>query len=106
MLRRLKGMIPDDVGQITLAERQTKLCAEFRNYQAPVEDPFTLPVENESGSEDKLRIAVEIIVEFENNKLQDKSISVNREKVFISPHEYASANEYMNIDAMQYEIAK
>ncbi|MGE5430033.1 MAG: aldolase/citrate lyase family protein [Syntrophomonadaceae bacterium] len=106
MLRRLQGIPANEIGQITLAERQTKLCAEFRNYQAAVEDSFTLPAENKGGSEDNLKRAVEIIVEFENNKLQDKSISVNREKVLISPHEYAAAIEYMNIDAMKYEIAK
>ncbi|MGE5401350.1 MAG: aldolase/citrate lyase family protein [Ignavibacteriales bacterium] len=98
MLQRLKGMTSNGVGQVTLAENQTKLCAEFRNSQVIPESSSPL------SSENKLIKAVEIISEFENNKIPDKSLSINRDRVIISPHEYAAAVQYINIHAKRNEI--
>ncbi|MGE5412142.1 MAG: aldolase/citrate lyase family protein [Clostridiales bacterium] len=100
MLMRLKAMTPNEIGQITLAEGQTKMCAEFRNLQSAVGNYIPLL------PEDKLKKAEKIIFEFENNKIRDKSISVNSEGVLISPHEYAAAIEYMNTYSKKYETAK
>lgn len=106
MLLRLKGMARNEIGQITLAERQTRLCAEFRDSHLSAGNSVPLLQENKPGLENKLKKAEEIIFEYENNKIRDKSISVTSEGVLVSPHEYNAAVEYVNIHKMKYEIAK
>ncbi|MCU7496531.1 MAG: hypothetical protein HF314_07790 [Ignavibacteria bacterium] len=100
MLMRLKGKTPNGIGQITLAENQTKMCAEFKSHRVTLENAIAV------RPQDKLRKAIEIISDFENNRIPNKSISVNNKRILISPHEYAAAVEYMNVHAREYEISK
>jgi hypothetical protein len=90
MLKHLEKLFGTNFSQITLTLSQLKL---FRGYQDG--DKITLSLHNKNPDLNKTDYARWIISSFKDNKTGNRSFSITKDRILISPQEYAAAEKYL-----------
>ena len=93
-LKKLHENVNSNVGQVVFTLNQIALASSFEKESV---SSVLFPMENLSNGKSKIEFAKTIIADFEENKIFNKSFSLNAKKrSMISPHEYLAAKNYVD----------
>lgn len=98
ILNNLSRRTSKGFGQITLSENQVELCFSYTVRQ------YNINKNAEPTDTNLTSMALFLINEFNRYKLYGKSISLNHERIVISPQEYMAAVRYLESAGKEYAI--